>query len=209
MASTDIIQKDLGLVTAYGYALAGGYQGTEEQFKQDFAALMNGHYKADVEIKDISSYLNSRSFIEDEYCIMHRYGRLTILHYYCEYSDARFIRSQGTKGAYILQAQFANAYRNDKLKPIAYDIETSMTNHHPYDVGEAKMTILDTEDDNLYSVPCDSIYYHYPYSYTFAIMPLLGLDYVPDRYKVVDLNMRVSFINSYTGEEESDTEDEP
>ena len=46
MAQGDIIQKDLGLVTAYGYALAGGYQGTEEQFKRDFAALMSGQYTA-------------------------------------------------------------------------------------------------------------------------------------------------------------------
>ena len=46
MAQSDIIQKDLGLVTAYGYALAGGYQGTEEQFKVDFAALMSGQYAA-------------------------------------------------------------------------------------------------------------------------------------------------------------------
>lgn len=46
MAQDDIIQKDLGLVTAYGYALAGGYQGTEEQFKRDFAALMSGQYTA-------------------------------------------------------------------------------------------------------------------------------------------------------------------
>jgi hypothetical protein len=44
MAQSDIIQKDLGLVTAYGYALAGGYQGTEEQFKIDFANLMAGRY---------------------------------------------------------------------------------------------------------------------------------------------------------------------
>lgn len=46
MAQGDVIQKDLGLVTAYGYALAGGYTGSEEQFKTDFAALMSGQYTA-------------------------------------------------------------------------------------------------------------------------------------------------------------------
>ena len=46
MATGDIITKDLGLVTAYGYALAGGYEGTEAQFKEDFAALMSGQYTA-------------------------------------------------------------------------------------------------------------------------------------------------------------------
>jgi hypothetical protein len=42
-----IIQKDLGLVTAYGYALAGGYEGTEQQFIEDFAKLMQGRMHND------------------------------------------------------------------------------------------------------------------------------------------------------------------
>ena len=41
-----VIQKDLGIVTAYGYALAGGYQGTEAQFIQDFNAMISGQYNA-------------------------------------------------------------------------------------------------------------------------------------------------------------------
>ena len=40
----EVIQKDLGIVTAYGYALAGGYQGTEAQFETAFAALLSGQY---------------------------------------------------------------------------------------------------------------------------------------------------------------------
>ena len=49
MANTtpQIIQKDLGLVTAYGYALAGGYQGTEAEFIEDFGKLMNGRIHSD------------------------------------------------------------------------------------------------------------------------------------------------------------------
>lgn len=42
-----IIQKDLGLVTAYGYALVGGYEGTEQQFIEDFAKLMQGRMHND------------------------------------------------------------------------------------------------------------------------------------------------------------------
>lgn len=42
----NVIQKDLGLVTAYGYALAGGYTGTEAQFIEDFNALISGQYSA-------------------------------------------------------------------------------------------------------------------------------------------------------------------
>lgn len=48
MANTpQVIQKDLGLVTAYGYALAGGYQGTEAEFITDFTRLMNGRVHSD------------------------------------------------------------------------------------------------------------------------------------------------------------------
>lgn len=56
MADSDFIQKDLGLVTAYGYALAGGYQGTEEQFKQDFAALISGQYNSLVNKPQINGH---------------------------------------------------------------------------------------------------------------------------------------------------------
>lgn len=61
MAQTDIIQKDLGLVTAYGYALAGGYQGTEEQFKIDFANLMAGRYSG----SQYTSYAYNRTSSSD------------------------------------------------------------------------------------------------------------------------------------------------
>lgn len=31
--------KDLGIVTAYGYARAGGYEGTEQEFKELLASM--------------------------------------------------------------------------------------------------------------------------------------------------------------------------
>lgn len=43
MASSDYIQKDLGLVTAYGEAVAGGYKGTREDFQRLIARMANSY----------------------------------------------------------------------------------------------------------------------------------------------------------------------
>lgn len=53
MATTDI---DLGLVTAYGYAISKGYTGTEEQFKTDLANIANKQDKIpSTAVSDVSS----------------------------------------------------------------------------------------------------------------------------------------------------------
>ena len=37
---SNTINKNLGTVTAYGYALAGGFEGTEAEFEEYLASLM-------------------------------------------------------------------------------------------------------------------------------------------------------------------------
>jgi len=226
MAQTDIIQKDLGLVTAYGYALAGGYQGTEEQFKQDFAALMKGQYNAlsnkpsingvelvgnktseelgigvgDVEMADITDYLKPVNFRTDEQCIMYRFGRLTILHYCGKFNDNN--RKIGSYTAYQLLATMKREYRIDKLKPMELSGDTRNSMY-----GEAYMKIYDEDENKTYTVSCNCLYWQND-NVAFALLPLIGTGYVENKYSMQSFDMKIGFINSYTGEEESNTGEE-
>ena len=42
MATNDYIEKDLGIVTAYGEAVAGGYTGTRAEFQAILSRMANG-----------------------------------------------------------------------------------------------------------------------------------------------------------------------
>lgn len=88
MANTtpEVITKDLGLVTAYGYALAGGYTGTEEQFKSDFAKLMQGN-KDNLDIEVINPvrqgtseiFISQGSPAHEIHTYLMRYGSTSFL----------------------------------------------------------------------------------------------------------------------------------
>lgn len=103
MAQGDIIQKDLGLVTAYGYALAGGYQGTEEQFKCDFAALMNGEMCRSYDYTDTSKFSQEPFSISPNFpasfCSSHlyTYGNISFLTISMQLSDSLTVNS----GSYV------------------------------------------------------------------------------------------------------------
>lgn len=43
MATKDYIEKDLGIVTAYGEAVAGGYQGTRQDFQELLVRMANAY----------------------------------------------------------------------------------------------------------------------------------------------------------------------
>lgn len=103
MASNDYIEKDLGIVSAYGDALAGGFVGTRAQFQQILARIANGYLPQS--LKPITAMAET---------VVNITGRVANAYAYLPAPDKTDYTPIGVVGFSLLYAASAT----DKLSPI-------------------------------------------------------------------------------------------